>query len=316
MTELSVIIPIYNTPIPALQRCFDSVSAFREVLLIDDGSQAETGSFCLEYCRDHPNFRYAYQENGGVSSARNKGLSLATGQYITFLDADDELLPDGIVPSESDLVLYDILLRDGGSEWVWSALDQDAGPLTKKQLLYRLIATKSLNGPVAKLYKRSIIEENGLRFDRDFITGEDWNFVCDYALHAETITYQKTPVYRYFREAATSMGRLSRQPDTMLRNYLSMYQRKLDLAEMTDHANELKVIAAADLTETLFNTAADLLLLKLLTPERKALIRDAVAGLPRANSRKTRIKAAVINRHFWLLRPLAMLRALYLKIKH
>ena len=46
MTDFSVIIPIYNTPLPALQRCFDSVSALPEVLLIDDGSQAETGTFC------------------------------------------------------------------------------------------------------------------------------------------------------------------------------------------------------------------------------------------------------------------------------
>ena len=315
MPDFSVIIPIYNTPTAALQRCFRSVADCSEVLLIDDGSKEETGAFCREYCSKHPNFRYIYQKNGGVSSARNKGLSLANGQYITFLDADDMLLPDGIVPSEADLVLYDILLNDGGSERLWPALEQEAGPLTQEQLLCRLIASKSLNGPVAKLYKRAIIEENGLRFDEGFITGEDWNFVCDYALRAESITYEKTPVYRYFREVATSMGRLSRQPDTMLSNHLAMYRQKLRLAEMTGSAETLKAIAAADLTETLFNIAADLLLLKLLTPERKALIRKTVACLPAANSRKTRIKAAVLKKHFWLLRPLARLRALYLKVR-
>lgn len=315
---LSVIIPIYNTPRAALRRCLDSVRELpfsHEVLLIDDGSNGEIGTFCQEYCGDNPNFRYIYQENGGVSSARNKGLSLARGTYITFLDADDALLADRLTLSGEDLVLFDILVIDRGRQWLWSALDREAGPLSREQLLHRLVASKNLNGPVAKLYKRSVIEAKGLRFDERFITGEDWNFVCDYALAAETVRYEKKPVYRYFREPATSLGRLSRQPDTMLANHLAMYARKLTLADMTDPAEALKAVAAEDLTQTLFNMAADLLLLKLLTRERRALIRQTVADLPTLNSRKARIKAAVITRHFWLLRPLAHLRSLYLKLR-
>ena len=325
MTDLSVIIPIYNTPIPMLQRCFASVAALTgitwEALLIDDGSQAETGTFCKDFCQDNPNFRYVYQENGGVSAARNKGLSLACGQFLTFLDADDALLTEAItsdlLAENRELVLFDILLDDQGAESVWSAFEAPAGAVTQQQLLCRLVASKSLNGPVAKLYKRSVIDEHALRFNEGFITGEDWNFVCDYALCVQDITYRKDTVYRYFRDGATSLGRLARQPDVMLSNHLDMYARKLTLADLTDDPTALKNIAARDLVETLFNIAADLLLLKALTDQRKATIQATVAKLSlAAASRKTRIKAAVICKHFYCLRPLALLRRLYLKRKH
>ena len=319
MTDLSVIIPIYNTPIPMLQRCFASVAALTgitwEALLIDDGSQAETGTFCKDFCQDNPNFRYVYQENGGVSAARNKGLSLACGQFLTFLDADDALLTEAItsdlLAENRELVLFDILLDDQGAESVWSAFEAPAGAVTQQQLLCRLVASKSLNGPVAKLYRRSVIDRQQLRFDEGFITGED------YALQVERIEYRKETVYRYFRDGATSLGRLARQPDVMLSNHLDMYARKLTLADLTDDPSALKNIAARDLVETLFNMAADLLLLKALTDQRKATIQATVAKLSlAAASRKTRIKAAVICKHFYCLRPLALLRRLYLKRKH
>ena len=152
------------------------------------------------------------------------------------------------------------------------------------------------------------------------MTGEDWNFVCDYSGHCHTVYYCAEPVYRYYRDGSTSTGRLARHPDTMICNYLSMYARKLHMGQSREDAPRLDAIAAADLVETLFNTAADLLLLKKLTPERKHTIRDAVSQASQAftpeTPRKTRIKAAVIGKHFYLVRPLAHLRNLYLKHKH
>lgn len=330
MPELSIIIPIYNTPDSALQRCFDSLSGFDpsiglEVLLIDDGSGPQVEAFCREYCSTHPQFRYFRQENGGVSAARNQGLAQANGDFITFLDADDALLPEAITPDllqeDRELILFDMVRHRNGKESLWPALDQDSGSLDRQRLIRRLIVSKSLNGPVAKLYRRDIILRNGLRFNPDFITGEDWNFVCDYASSIEQALYLKRCLYRYYWDGSTSAGRLARKPDVMISNHLAMFRRKLALSGETDGSvSQLHSIAAADLVETLFNMASDLLLFDLLTEERKTRIRESVreaqALFVPSVSRKSRIKANILLQHFYLLGSLARLRQLYLKLKH
>ena len=93
--KLSVIIPVYNAQ-PWLDGCLKSVFDQRvddlELLLIDDGSTDGSGEVCDRFVRDHPEVaRVVHQKNRGLSSARNVGLDLATGDIITFLDADDRV---------------------------------------------------------------------------------------------------------------------------------------------------------------------------------------------------------------------------------
>lgn len=95
--KFSIIIPVYNGA-ATLPRTLDSVADLpdAEVLVINDGSTDETGSVLREYSEKYPNFRIFYQENRGVSAARNVGLRHARGEYLLFLDGDDTLaaLPD------------------------------------------------------------------------------------------------------------------------------------------------------------------------------------------------------------------------------
>lgn len=330
MPELSIVIPIYNTPTDALVRCFHSIEALdpgidREVLLIDDGSGPEIGQFCREFIETHPTFRYIRQENGGVSSARNTGMEHAQGQYLTFLDADDTLIPQPFTPAllqeSHDLVIFDILLQYGDSQSVWHALEQP-GTLSQKALFTQLILSKSLNSPCAKLFKMHIIRENGLRFDTAFVTGEDWNFVCDYVQQIQQAYYPQTASYLYFKDRGTSLGRLARFPDKMLDNQIAMYRRKHTLISqfLADRSRDLLCGSAIDLAENLFNTACSLISLKLLTEARKTRIRreiaDAKVYFTERTPRKTRMKTTISQKHFYLLRPIAALRRLYLKLKH
>lgn len=90
-------IPAYNAG-KTIARALDSVYAqtyphIIEVIVVDDGSTDNTGEIIKT---DYPQVRYVYQENAGVAAARNKGVSLAQGEYIAFLDADDEWLPEKI----------------------------------------------------------------------------------------------------------------------------------------------------------------------------------------------------------------------------
>ena len=100
MKKLSIIIPVYNEA-PFLRRCLDSVSNAPnevEIIVIDDASTDGSVEICREYEKKYdPRFRFVYfMLNRGVSYARNYGLSMAEGKYVTFLDSDDEMRIGGI----------------------------------------------------------------------------------------------------------------------------------------------------------------------------------------------------------------------------
>ena len=96
MLKISIIVPVYNTG-EYLRECFDCIIAqtFKnfEVVVVDDGSTDDSGAICDEYARKDSRFVVIHKENGGVSSARNRGLDEATGDYIGFVDSDDTMLP-------------------------------------------------------------------------------------------------------------------------------------------------------------------------------------------------------------------------------
>ncbi len=93
---LSVIIPIYNVQ-DYLARCIDSVLAQTykdlEIILVDDGSHDTSGDICDEYDLKYRHVRVIHKSNGGLSDARNAGLEIARGEYVTFIDADDYVHP-------------------------------------------------------------------------------------------------------------------------------------------------------------------------------------------------------------------------------
>ena len=97
--KISIIVPVYNVEL-FLPRCIDSIlnQSFVdfELLLIDDGSKDKSGEICDEYAEKDKRIKVFHKVNGGVSSARNLGLEKSKGEYITFVDADDYLLPGTI----------------------------------------------------------------------------------------------------------------------------------------------------------------------------------------------------------------------------
>ncbi len=94
---ISIIIPVYNVE-QYLERCFDSLLAQTyknfEVLIVDDGSPDNSGAICDEYAKKDPRFKVLHTKNGGVCAARNKALAMVSGDYIGFVDPDDECTPD------------------------------------------------------------------------------------------------------------------------------------------------------------------------------------------------------------------------------
>ena len=331
MKELSIIIPVYNTPGSLLERCFASILELRdvsyEVLLIDDGSGAETAEFCKEFAKKHEEFLHFRKENGGVSSARNMGLSHAKGAYITFVDADDELLPDAFSPelfrTDADLVIFDTDVAEAGVCSTWKGLELPAGAVDRADVLRRYVSGHALNGPYAKLYKTALIQVNDLRFDEAYVTAEDWLFGCSFALQVQQVTYVPVSSYLYYRDGGNAYSRLNRYPDTMLANLVGTYEKKLQILEQ-EFSNApdltwLRSVAAAAVVENLFNSAADLYLLKKETPQRKEKIlktcRQAMQYLSFSGWKKAWLKALLLTRCWVGIYPVAHLRCMYLKRK-
>lgn len=97
MELISVIVPVYNSE-KYLRPCLESIlnQTYRhiEIILVDDGSTDNSGKICDQYAKLDRRVRTVHKENGGLSDARNTGLKLAAGAYITFVDSDDRILPD------------------------------------------------------------------------------------------------------------------------------------------------------------------------------------------------------------------------------
>jgi glycosyltransferase involved in cell wall biosynthesis len=119
---ISVIVPVYNTA-PYLSKCLDSILAQShrdlEIILIDDGSEDNSGAICDEYAKKDRRIKAIHQANGGQSSARNAGLDIATGAYIAFVDSDDSIMPEmfsamlaAIERENADLAICGVKLVD------------------------------------------------------------------------------------------------------------------------------------------------------------------------------------------------------------
>ena len=119
---ISVIIPVYNVA-PYLKECLDSVVRQTytnlEIILINDGSTDDSGNICDDYAKVDKRIRVVHQENAGLGPARNTGLDLCTGEYLTFVDSDDflaldmiELLYKNVVAQDADISICSFLLYD------------------------------------------------------------------------------------------------------------------------------------------------------------------------------------------------------------
>lgn len=215
---ISVIIPIYNGAafLPRTIRCLQAqlYSDF-EVLLINDGSSDDSEGVCREAVQADGRFRLISQKNSGVSAARNRGIACASGEYITFLDADDEIpsnylqeLLGALTAYNAPMAVCDVAMISSGEEV--SRFTLESGVISRSQALNHLLSRRHINsGPCAKLFRREILL--GLSFP-PLRVYEDIPFVTEAMCRCDCIAVTDQTEYRYLQNSGSAMGTLSRKP--------------------------------------------------------------------------------------------------------
>ena len=200
---ISAIVPVYNSE-KYLRRCLDSLigQTYRnlEIILIDDGSKDGSGTICDEYAAKDSRVVCVHQQNGGVSKARNKGLSLANGDYVNFPDSDDFLEPDTFEYLMARMQEHEC--QAVNFETFVTYPDRETAHLLPEKY-YGLFDTEGAHRVMLagepfccnKLYAKKLVE--GLQFREDIFRGEDSLF-AHYALDkAEKVWFDSRPLYHY-----------------------------------------------------------------------------------------------------------------------
>ena len=204
--KVSVIVPIYNVE-AYLPRCLDSLRCQTlsdiEIILVDDGSPDRCGEIADRYAREDSRFRVIHQANAGLSSARNRGIELATAPYLMFVDSDDWVEPDFCrIPFEAaeehgaDLVIFRFFLDGSSNRKTESELMPD-GLRFKEETIPMLFYSAGV-AAWNKLYRRYLFET--IRYPEGFVC-EDHGTTYRLVQRAGRIWVSNVALYHYcFRE--------------------------------------------------------------------------------------------------------------------
>ena len=258
MIKFDIIVPVYNIE-NYLPICVDSVlqqtyQAF-DLLLVDDGSTDNSASICDEYEKLDKRIKVVHKRNAGLSSARNVGLSIATGTYIVFLDGDDywddknalQCIYERLNQSMADVILFPAKkYYEADNKYV----------LTQKNAVERdIIVNKDLNKSISymiknniyraaawnKIVKKSIIDAHSLRFREGYLS-EDMDWCGDLLLYSCSFDYYDNPfyVYRQQRQGSITIGK----SEKLISDKLYMCNKGFKQALSLDDDNKTYLLAS------------------------------------------------------------------------
>jgi len=211
--KVSIIVPVYNSETwidSCLLSLFNQSYLDYEVIIVNDGSTDESESKVLNLIEERSDFRYIYQSNQGLSSARNKGLENAQGQYVSFVDSDDwveegfiEKLVYGLEKYEADISICGYTRIQGDKVLTKISIQDSFTNIIKdedKIDFYFRTFIEEKHGVICcnKLYRRDLIQKSGIKFEENKeIYAEDLLFNTQLIMHASKIVQVSAPLYNY-----------------------------------------------------------------------------------------------------------------------
>ena len=215
--KVSVIIPVYNAEryiAETLQSVCGQTYPHMEVLCIDDGSTDDSGRYIREFAARDDRIHYYYMENRGVSHARNEGLRQAVGEYVAFVDADDciasRMLEEMVAAAQKTSA--DVAVCRYDTEMTEEAVVPvgESAVITPEDVIQEMMMPRQQMAAFVwnRLYRRSFLEENRIRFDTEVRVAEDtlFNYEClcngarvvevpavlyHYRIHEDSCMFQK-----------------------------------------------------------------------------------------------------------------------------
>lgn len=208
---VSVVIPVYNAE-QYLDQCLISVvsQTFRDIdiVLIDDGSSDSSPQICDKWVKKDSRICVVHQKNGGVTAARKVGVQKACGEWICFVDADDEIPSDAIenlikVAHNVDVVVGQIEFY-GPYNWPYPRTDER---YDRESFIKCLLHRQIHCGPVAKLYKKNLFDDFIFEIPSTVICGEDFIMNLRLADKVDAIRTVNTVVYFYYYRENSAMAK-------------------------------------------------------------------------------------------------------------
>ncbi|HFQ7084991.1 TPA: glycosyltransferase family 2 protein [Raoultella planticola ATCC 33531] len=221
MTDISIVVPIYNTPEQYLEKCIlamlNQTKQEIEIILVNDGSTNNALSVCQKYVEIDSRIIVVNQTNQGVSVARNAGLEISKGQWIAFIDPDDwvdsnylESLWE-VKRDCTDIIIGNCYINEYDNEYINNFLPYDGAMLVpEKNTLMSQLVSKTIGGyfpqhmavgvPWGKLFKREFLKMNNIRFIPGMVRMQD-NIFCLYSFYyAKEIVFTSDRFYHYRKE--------------------------------------------------------------------------------------------------------------------
>ncbi len=219
LIRLSIVIPAYNVA-PYIMRCIDSIYSFPiqenelEIIVIDDNSTDNTLQLLYAIQKGHTNLVVLHQkQNKRQGAARNRGIEIAKGEYITFCDADDYMLSEGVVnalnavaQSHVDVCYFEMEYQDGkDADWHLVEMPKEThNTIMSSKTYLENYYTCYYNGPVRCLYRTEFLKGTNIRFVEG-VRWEDCDWTVKVYAKAKEIQFVDGVGYRYvWNESATS----------------------------------------------------------------------------------------------------------------
>lgn len=214
VSKVSFVIPVYNCG-EYLLDCVEELkrvsAADYEIILVDDGSEDQSGVTCDRLSGGDRRIRCIHQENQGVSSARNRGLREATGDYICFFDADDEVEPEKLdralkkldSAGDADLLIFGMSFDYYHRKRIYHryelspALKGIADDEIWTEKLYDVYLSNSLSSSCNKIFRREFLIKNQLYFREDMFLYEDLEYSIRCMKHCGKILFEPEVIYHY-----------------------------------------------------------------------------------------------------------------------
>lgn len=220
---ISIVVPVYNVE-KYLKRCLESILSQTmknlEIILVDDGSTDQSGIICDEYAKKDSRIKVVHKKNGGLSSARNAGLAIAQGEYVGFVDSDDDIenimyerMYETIEIENVDFVMSDYIRIPENGEIYLKTLEIKKGRYDRndirEKIFPQLIMGEDLEyGPLLSvchcMYRTEFLRKYDLRFDEEVRWSEDNIFSAFVGYYADSFYYLKGEgFYHYYNNSGT-----------------------------------------------------------------------------------------------------------------